>query len=140
MAEQHGNLEQQLATNEHAHETPHVNYWVIFAALIGLTLLSVLADTAGHNLGKVIITIIVMIVASFKASAVMLYFMHLKYEGRWKFILLLPTMILAMALIIALIPDIGAHYYTVEVPQTEEGIPVNRPAHGDEHISPLGLE
>jgi cytochrome c oxidase subunit 4 len=49
---------------------------------------------------------------------VMLYFMHLKFEGRWKFVLLAPTIILAMALVAALIPDVGEHYYDVLTPQS----------------------
>jgi cytochrome c oxidase subunit 4 len=47
----------------------------------------------------------------------MLYFMHLKFEGKWKFALLAPTIVLAITIIAALMPDIGAHYYDPQVPQ-----------------------
>jgi cytochrome c oxidase subunit 4 len=47
----------------------------------------------------------------------MRYFMHLKFEGRWKFVLLLPTAILACGIPLALAPDIGLHYYTPSTPQ-----------------------
>ena len=48
--------------------------------------------------------------------------MHLKYEGKWKFVLLAPTMILALAIVAALMPDIGSHYYDVRVPQLEAAV------------------
>jgi cytochrome c oxidase subunit IV len=103
-----------------AHEAhPHVNYWHIFYALCLLTLASVIADVYGHALGKVVIGLVVLTVACFKAMFVMLYFMHLKYEGKWKIVLLAPTTILALAIIAALMPDIGSHYYDVRVPQVD---------------------
>lgn len=128
--------EEHLAHGEHAHdEHPHVNYMYIFYALCGLTFASYLADEIGgtkyvtHVLGgvraKIIVGLLVLTIASFKASFVMLYFMHLKFEGRWKYVLLMPTMILAMAIVAALIPDIGVHYYDVQVPQTAQTFEVS---------------
>jgi cytochrome c oxidase subunit 4 len=102
---------------------PHVNYWVIFGLLCGLTGLSWLADKMGDwgLLHKgVFLTFIVLAVACAKALFVMMYFMHLKFEGKWKFVLLAPTIILAMAIPAALMPDIGSHYYDYAVPQTRE--------------------
>ncbi len=58
-----------------------------------------------------------MVIAAFKASYVMRYFMHLKFEGKWKYVILLPTTVLALAIPFALAPDIGIHYYDVDVPQ-----------------------
>ena len=49
----------------------------------------------------------------------MAYFMHLKFEGRWKYLLLAPTVSLAMGLPLALLPDIGVHYYTPPAPQID---------------------
>ena len=46
-----------------------------------------------------------------KATGVMLYFMHLKWERGWKYVLLAPTTILAIGFPIALMPDIGWSYY-----------------------------
>lgn len=121
------------------HDHPHVNYMLIFGALCVLTLLSVLADViGGANFvkslmggmrAKILVGLLVLTIASFKASFVMLYFMHLKFEGRWKYILLAPTMILALAIVVALVPDIGVHYYDVQVPQTMESH--GDAAHGD---------
>jgi cytochrome c oxidase subunit 4 len=60
----------------------------------------------------------VLAVAVAKAQFVMRYFMHLKFEGAWKYVLLLPTAILACGLPLALAPDIGLHYYTPDTPQS----------------------
>jgi cytochrome c oxidase subunit IV len=108
---------QHHASDEHHEEHPHVNYMAVFGALCALTLASVIADTIGGVLGKTLVVLIVLVVASFKAMFVMLYFMHLKFEGKWKYVLLAPTTILALAIIAALMPDIGTHYYDVQVPQ-----------------------
>ena len=51
--------------------------------------------------------VLVLSVATAKALFVMMYFMHLKFEGRWKYVLLSPTVILAIGLPLALLPDIG---------------------------------
>lgn len=44
-----------------------------------------------------------------KASLVAIYFMHLKFEGRWVYTLLIPTGILVLALVLAVYADIGHH-------------------------------
>lgn len=122
------------ATADHGHDAahaaaPHVNYMAIFYTLCVLTLLSVLADVLLKGGGKVLLAVIVLTIASFKAMFVMLYFMHLKFEGAWKYALLPPTMVLACAIPAALLPDIGLHYYDIDVPQLH--VPVQ--AHGDAH-------
>ncbi len=108
-----------LPADDHAgHEEhhPHVNYWMIFGALCILTLISWMADELGNK--GIVLVIVVLAVATAKALFVMLYFMHLKFEGKWKFVLLAPTIVLAMAIPAALMPDIGSHYYDYDVPQT----------------------
>jgi cytochrome c oxidase subunit 4 len=109
------------AAGEHAaHEEhhPQANYWIIFVILCVLTAVSALADKVGNK--GLVLTFVVLAVATAKALFVMGYFMHLKFEGRWKFVLLAPTIILAMAIPAALMPDIGSHYYDYDVPQTRE--------------------
>jgi len=63
---------------------------------------------------------LVFIVAAAKATFVLLYFMHIRFEGAWKYILLAPTMILALALPFTLAPDIAYHYYAVQTTQRNE--------------------
>ena len=70
---------------------------------------------------------IVLSVAAAKAFFVMTRFMHLKFEGRWKYLLLSPTVILAMGLPLALLPDIGVHYYTTDYAQATAHISQEAP-------------
>lgn len=53
----------------------------------------------------------VLLVATAKASLVILFFMHWKYEKRWKFVLCIPTILLAIIAVIALLPDIAFESY-----------------------------
>ena len=101
------------------HESHHVNYLVVFAALCGFTALSVIFDVLSFENHAVTI-VLVMAVAVAKALCVMMFFMHLKFEGNWKFILLAPTTILAIGLPLALMPDVGLAYYTPTAPQRGE--------------------
>ena len=88
----------------------HANYLMVFMALCVCTLISVATDLVEIR-SRVVLAVVVLAVAVAKALFVMAYFMHLKFEGRWKFILLAPTLILAVGLPLALLPDIGMHYY-----------------------------
>ncbi|MEY3458469.1 MAG: hypothetical protein RL215_1626 [Planctomycetota bacterium] len=97
------------------HSNHHVSYLTIFFVLCGCTALSVVFDVLQFS--KAVTIVLVLAVACAKASCVMMYFMHLKFEGNWKFVLLAPTTILAIGLPIALFPDIGSSYYTATAPQ-----------------------
>ena len=44
-----------------------------------------------------------------KAALVAIFFMHLKFEGRWVYLLLVPATLLAVALVLAIYPDIASH-------------------------------
>lgn len=127
------------AHDTHGHDDhgshPHVNYFSIFIALCVCTLLSIVFDLFKSPSLKWVIISLVMAVACAKAMFVLRYFMHLKFEGNWKFIVLLPTTILAIGLIFALAPDIGLHYYQPDVPQNREKVSATAPAaeHKDDH-------
>jgi cytochrome c oxidase subunit IV len=99
----------------YAEHAPHVNYLLIFILLCGCTVLSAVFDLLPWN--RRLVAVLVLAVAVAKAQYVMRYFMHLKFEGKWKFVLLLPTAILACGVPLALAPDIGLHYYTPVIPQ-----------------------
>jgi cytochrome c oxidase subunit IV len=106
--------------SDHEHHESHAGaYLAVFIALCGFTAVSVVADLM-HIPNRVVLVAIVLAVATAKALCVMLYFMHLKFERAWKYMLLAPTFILAAGMMIALIPDIGEHYYTVDSPQVHE--------------------
>ena len=102
--------------DEHSHE--HPKYAVIFGALCVFTMISILADVV--QLPYAVKVVAVLSVATCKALCVMAWFMHLKFERGWKYVLLAPTTILALGLPLALMPDVGEHYYTQEVPQLDD--------------------
>jgi cytochrome c oxidase subunit 4 len=109
------------ADAHHAHS--HTPYWLIFAFLCVFTGISWIVDKArewGHFNSYVPLIVVVLAVASAKALFVMMFFMHLKFEGNWKYVLLAPTIILAIGLPLALLPDIGVPYYLRDVPQGRE--------------------
>jgi cytochrome c oxidase subunit 4 len=105
-----------MADSHDAHA--HPPYKFIFGVLCLFTGISWLADELKDFIpGAGLLAVIVLGVATVKALCVMLYFMHLKFERPWKYVLLAPTCILAIGLPLALLPDIGVHYYVVDVPQ-----------------------
>ncbi len=89
--------------------TPPV-YILVAIALYFLTVVTVLA--AGKDLGKVLNTIIALSIASVKASLVALFFMHLKYENKllW-FMILIPLILLAILLALPIIDVINRAGY-----------------------------
>jgi len=101
------------------HTSHHGHYFIVFMALLVLTVISVVADII-HIPSEAAKTVIVMAVAVAKGSCVMLFFMHLKFERNWKYVLLAPTIILAIGLPIALMPDIATKYYFPDNPQSFE--------------------
>jgi cytochrome c oxidase subunit 4 len=106
--------------SDHDHSASHAGaYKAVFAALCCFTLMSIGADFLKLS-DRRIIVVIVLAVATAKALCVMMYFMHLKFERTWKYMLLAPTFILASGLMVSLIPDVGRHYYTVDTPQVHE--------------------
>src|SRR5436309_1799315 len=87
--------------------TPHhaVNYYAIFAALVVLTILTVLV--AFHRFqSEAINLLLAMIVAVSKATLVALFFMHLKFEGKLIYVIFIVPLILCVLLTVALIPDV----------------------------------
>ncbi|MBL4886225.1 MAG: cytochrome C oxidase subunit IV family protein [Planctomycetaceae bacterium] len=93
------------------------NYLAIFGILCVLTIISVVADLVSVPGLKILVACIVLAVATAKAAFVMLYFMHLKFERNWKYAILMPTIILAIGLLLVMIPDISLHYYDLDIPQ-----------------------
>ncbi len=105
---------------EHDHHESHAKlYFAVFMALCLFTGVSIVSDVV-HIPSRALLVAIVLSVATAKALCVMAYFMHLKFERTWKYMLLAPTFILAAGMMVALIPDIGEHYYTVDTPQMEQ--------------------
>ena len=88
---------------EHQQEA-HVAYglvWLWLAVLTGVEYVyaAKLADFF------VILLCGLLVLAGIKAGLVGWYFMHLKFEGSWVYLLIVPAIILATILVLALVPD-----------------------------------
>jgi cytochrome c oxidase subunit 4 len=84
-------------------------YLMVALALVFLTACSYWTYTPfwpfGDNLA--VKRLWMMAVSCTKAMLVILFFMHLKWEANWKWVVTVPASMMSMLLIFALIPDIG---------------------------------
>lgn len=88
---------------------PPVPYFKIFATLLIFTAITILAsflDLRNYGLDKWANVLLAMGIATFKASLVMLFFMHLKYEKRPIVVIAMIPFVLAGVLVFALFPDV----------------------------------
>lgn len=74
----------------HAHITPVKAYWAIFGALIFFTLLTV--GVSYIHLGPLNLVVAIAI-ATVKATLVVLYFMHMKYETKFNVLVFLSALL-----------------------------------------------
>ena len=91
-----------------AHHGPsNAIYWAVFAGLSVFTVVSIVVNLTQRwgALGLEISFLIILTVAVCKASMVGAFFMHLLYDWRTTYFLIVPTMILAALLLIVLWPD-----------------------------------
>jgi cytochrome c oxidase subunit 4 len=73
-----------------------------------------------------------MAVSCTKAMLVILFFMHLKWEANWKWVLTIPALMMSIFLMLVLVPDIGLRMdhasqerlqYAAELPaETDEAV------------------
>ena len=102
------NAENRLA-EAHGHTVAmphhHVNYFAIFGLLVVLTIVTV-AVAFVHIESELTKVLVALSIASIKAAFVALFFMHLKFEGKLIYLILLVPVFLSVVLVISLIPDI----------------------------------
>src|SRR6476659_8529400 len=94
------------------HEAGHGGvgkYIAVFFALCGLTLVSYLVGNSATLREKTpgIMMAMMMAVSCAKASLVILFFMHLKWEANWKYVLTIPASMMSIFLLLMLVPDVG---------------------------------
>ena len=77
----------------------YARYIYIWLALLVLTAITVI--TAGLNVGRIAI-IVVLVIAATKSTLVLLYFMHLRWEKRLILKLLVPIAIITLTIFIGL--------------------------------------
>ena len=113
-----------LAQIDHAHGDDHSGhvktYLRIFFALLVFTLIEYFY---AHWFKEAFVVLVLglMTWAIIKATLVGLYFMHLKYEGKWVLGMLVPAGILATVFVCALIPDVAMQPVTEINEPDDEG-------------------
>jgi len=85
------------------HASP--NYWKIWFYLFVLTVVEI--GVIYLPLAKIVIAVLLVTLACYKAFLVAMYFMHLKFERLTLAIIALTPFILCVFLILMLIPDIA---------------------------------
>ena len=137
----HGAHGQHAAEHHESHGGTGL-YLAVTGALMVLTLGSFLTYWEGFRETVPLQArwLFMMAVAVTKACLVMLFFMHLKWEANWKYVLTIPSIIMAIFLMAALVPDVGlrTHHYASERKE-HDAIPwsaygdLGEAAHGEEH-------
>ena len=92
----------------HTEPTPHhhVNYIAVFGVLVVLTVVTVAVAFIPGIKSELVKVLIALAIASVKASAVVIYFMHMKYEGKLIYLILLLPLSFCILLVVALLPDV----------------------------------
>lgn len=114
---------------EHQQEShaPYLLVWLWLAILTGVEYFY----AAGFKDFFVILLGGLLVLAGIKAGLVGWYFMHLKFEGNWVYILIVPAIVLATILVLALVPDQSLKPEDIEAEQTGQLAPaVRAPGHG----------
>lgn len=101
--------------SEHANHTEHEShggpgiYIAVFLALCILSSMSFITyfEFWRNHVPTEVSRAFMMAVSCTKAMLVIMFFMHLKWEANWKWVLTVPASIMSALLIIALVPDIG---------------------------------
>ena len=95
----------------HGHES-HGGLGQYIAVFISLCVLTGLSFAVGnsHTLREKspeVMWAMMMAISCAKAMLVILFFMHLKWEANWKYVLTIPASLMSLFLVLMLIPDIG---------------------------------
>jgi cytochrome c oxidase subunit 4 len=102
-------MSEHAAHGAHDHDTGIAKYIYVFIALCVLTGASFFTYSDAwpfHDEPKVGWAFM-MAVSCTKALLVILFFMHVKYEANWKYVLTIPAAFMSLFLVLALVPDIG---------------------------------
>ncbi|MEM9353386.1 MAG: cytochrome C oxidase subunit IV family protein [Planctomycetota bacterium] len=99
-----------MADAEH-HEEHHGGMGTYMAVFFGLCILTTFSfltyfDFWRENISVEMSRLFMMAVSCTKAMLVIMFFMHLKWEASWKWVLTVPASIMSALLVFALVPDI----------------------------------
>ena len=121
---------------EHQQEAhaPYLLVWLWLAILTGIEYFY------AYGLASFFLILLggLLVLAAIKAALVAWYFMHLKFEGKWVYLLIVPAIVLAAVLVLALIPD-QAMRPIDEVDEAAEESVWNAPAGASHGAGPQGI-
>jgi cytochrome c oxidase subunit 4 len=104
MTAPHRTADQQVEVETHA---PYLKVWATLAVLTAIEYFWAMGFKDAF--GTLVLGLLCL--AVIKATLVAMFFMHLKFEGRWVYVMLVPAGILAMVFIGGLYPDVAMHIW-----------------------------
>ncbi len=116
--------ETNLTHDQEMHVESHAPYLKVFFALLIFTIMEYFYAMLPISFPALVVGLLAMAIT--KAALVGWYFMHLKFEGRWVYFMLVPAGVLATIFVLALYPDIGMQPIS-EAPASEEEVGVVLP-------------
>ena len=132
----------------HAHGDAHggsiKTYIAVLVALCILTTGSFLTWTDWwHRVfeNKQVAWSFMMAISCTKALLVIMFFMHLKYEANWKYVLTFPAAFMSVFLALMLVPDVGMRFWHYSRDRLEFcAVPEQPPAPGQKSPHDAGPE
>ena len=117
-----------LTHDQEMHVESHAPYIKVFLWLAVFTAIEYFyARIFKDSFGTLVLGL--MFLAVIKASMVGWFFMHLKFEGRWVYYMLVPAAFLAAVFIFALTPDIAMQPTSDDTPSEDESTAALAPLH-----------
>ena len=99
-----------MSDHSNDHED-HGHFKTYMGVFLGLTILTVISFWIGNsdikNQAPEVAWSGMMAVSVGKALLVICFFMHLKWEANWKYVLTIPSLMMSVFLLCMLIPDVG---------------------------------
>jgi cytochrome c oxidase subunit 4 len=126
------------STHDYGHEhQSHIQlYLMVTVGLLVLTACSyatytpVWTSVMGESVA--IKRIWMMGVSCTKAMLVITFFMHLKWEANWKWVLTIPASMMSIFLVLALVPDVGLRMRHASRERLEYSAATQAPEHGEQ--------
>jgi cytochrome c oxidase subunit 4 len=109
MGHAHDHAHASHGSGHHEQHGSYSTYISVFVALLVLTAISLVVGNSQVLREKTprVMWAAMMAVSCAKAMLVILFFMHLKWEANWKYVLTIPASIMSVFLVLMLIPDVG---------------------------------
>lgn len=92
----------------HTHEHAEPNYWMVWLALLILTIVELWVAQAPMPKAAIVVSLVALALA--KAALVAAYFMHLKFEKYALILIVLSPLVLSGILYVGLVPDATTHF------------------------------